>query len=73
MGEAARNAISPFAPDFDVSLVNPPLPAHPALHLGRIFLDPAIDCAVIDANTGLCHHGFQIAIADPIKRLLLSR
>jgi hypothetical protein len=40
--------------------------SHPILNLWGIALNPAKDCARIDADTALGHHFSQIAIADPI-------
>jgi hypothetical protein len=68
--------VAPLSPDPDIGLVHPPGPGLPIrdlsvppgllVQLRSIFLDPAVDGAVIDRYAAFGHHFFQIAVAEPV-------
>ncbi len=53
------------------TFIHPPAPAHGALaaaepfcHLRRLLDDPPIECGVIDGDTPLAPHLFELAVTD---------
>jgi len=47
----------------------PELAAKPLIQKGRVMLDPAPDGDMIHRNSALCHHLFQIAVAQRIPQV----
>jgi hypothetical protein len=67
--------VHPAAANLDVGLVHMPLAAHRSLasiealqQQRREVDDPAVDRRMVDADTALCHHFFQIPQAQAIGR-----
>ena len=68
--------VFPLALDLDVRLVHPPTRAHRALlsfakrrfQLRRKLLNPAINTGMIDCNTPLRQHFFQVPVAQWVRQ-----
>lgn len=43
-----------------------PVPPESLFHLGSIVLDPAVDGGMVHLDTALCHHFFEVAVANAV-------
>lgn len=69
--------IAPLVLDFDIRFIHAPAPADHllpvfakvSLQLRRKLPNPAIDTRVIDWHATLCHHFFQVPIAERVSQI----
>ena len=43
-----------------------PVPPQSLFHLGCVVLDPAVDGGMVHRYTALCHHLFEVSLADAV-------